>query len=439
MVVMGRKLSFLLVAVFMLWSLAAQAYEFESDRMYFGDIDFGGATVTIVAHFDNLVRFKEGGAEAGKLEEAKRLFNIGDIRLLQVGWGEVGQTCLNRYMAGESTWDIWRLPHQYFFDLATKGAFFDVSQILPESYFEKLPRITRDKNEMLALGGKKFHYSCGVPDDYGHSEFLVFNKDIFEREGLPSPYELYENNEWTWDVVEDLAKRATRDTDGDGTIDQWGFSFINPQYMIFANGGTITKFDETGRMIFSMDDEATIEALRRLNQWQNVDGLTVGDYQMTEFKQGRVAMAWMPFWQINPKEYEFAHGVLPPPRGPHMDECAFPSGVADAFFIPANAANPLALIALDNFLWPLDTYYEELDNAIRARVVDVESYRTFQDAIEKWDGNLAYYFNFLGSWWQADRPYGGVIQGVMSGKSPASVIAEFKPVAQAQIDEVFGY
>ena len=120
---MRPKLSFLLVLVLALSlaSVSALAADYTSDRMAFGDIDFGGATVTVVAHFDNLERFKEGGAEAGKLEEAKKLFNIGDIVLLQVGWGEVGETCLNRYMSGESTWDLWRLPHAYFFDLATKG------------------------------------------------------------------------------------------------------------------------------------------------------------------------------------------------------------------------------------------------------------------------------------------------------------------------------
>lgn len=435
---MKRMLSVLLVLVLMLASVAAQAADFTSDRMAFGDIDFGGATVTVVAHFDNLGRFKEGGVEAGKLEEAKKLFNIGDIVLLQPGWGDMGQVCLNRYMAGESTWDIWRLPHAFFFDLATKGAFFDVSQVVPESYFDTLPNITRDKNEMLALEGKRFHYSVGVPDDYGHSQFLVFNKDIFEREGLPDPYELYANGEWTWDVAEEIAKRATRDTDGDGVIDQWGFHWIDPLYMILSNGGTITKFDENGRMIFSMGEEATIEALRRLNQWQNIDGITQGDYQFLEFEQGRCAMAWMPFYEIYQNSaYEFDFGVLPFPHGPNIDHNVYPPGCADAFFIPANAENALALIALDNFLWPIETYYEELDNAIRSKVKDMESYQTFQEAIEKWDGNLAYYFNFLGAWYQADTPYGGVISGVMSGKSPAAVIAEWAPMAQAKIDEVF--
>lgn len=437
---MIRKLSFLLVAVLMLWTLTAQAYEFESDRMYFGDIDFGGATVTIVLHFNSYERFMEGGVEAGKLEEAKKLFNIGDIQFLQVGWGEMGETCLNRYMSGESTWDFWRLPHAFFFDLATKGAFFDVGKILPESYFDSMPRITAEKDAAITrgLGAQRYHFSIGVPDDYGHSLFVCFNKDMFEREGLPDPYELYEEGRWDWETVEDLAIRLTKDTDGDGVIDQFGFHWINPTYYIFANGGQIVKLDENGDMVFAMQDEAVYEALRTYHRWQNVLGLTTGDWQMLDFEQGKAAMAWMPFYEIHQVDYEFDFGVLPLPKGPHVDECVFPPGVGDGIFIPANAANPLAMVALDNFLWPVETYYEELDNAIRAKVSDVQAYQVFQEAIEKWDGRYASYFNFLGAYWDANTPFGGIITGVNDGRSPASVVAEYAQMAQAKIDEIYG-
>lgn len=438
---MKPKLSFLLVLVLALSlaSVSTLAGEFTSDRAAFGDIDFGGATVTIVCHFNSYQRFMEGGVEGGKIEEAKKLFNIGDVTVLQVGWGDVGQTCLNRYMAGESTWDIWRVPHAYFFDLATKGALFDVSQILPGSYFEKLPKITRERNESLAVGGKKFQFSCGVPDDYGHSLFFVYNKDAFEREGLPDPYELYLNDQWTWDVVEDIAKRATRDTDGDGAIDQWGFHWIDPAYLIFANGGAITRVDENGETVFAMGEEPTLEALRRYHQWQYVDGLVQGDYQFLEFAQGKTLMAWVPYYAINGgNNWNFNFGILPFPKGPHAKDYTYPQGTADHIFIPANAENPLALVALDNFLWELWAYEEELENSIRNKAKNMESYQILMEAVEKWDGSLAYWNNFLGPWYRASDPYGAIIGGVGSGKSPASVVAEWAPVAQAKIDEVYG-
>lgn len=423
----------LIVLVALFAGQTASAYV--SDRMDFGDIDFGGATVTFVLHHDNLAPFYEGGARAGRLEEAKELFNIGDIQVVQVDWAAVGEAALNRYLSGDSTYDIWRVPHNSFFQLATRGALFPVSTILPEEYFETLPRITQMKNERLPYDGELLHFSVGVPDDWGHAPFTVVNLDMWERENLGNPYELYRNGEWTWENIERIAQRATRDTDGDGVVDQWGFAFIDPMFMIFANGGAITRLDDDGRVVFAMGEPATLEALRTLNDWQNVQGISNGDWQMREFITGQTAMAIMPIWQINPDEYDFRHGVLPLPKGPHAEDYVFAPGVADAIFIPANAADPLALIALDNFLFPLEDYEEELEDWINVRAHDREAYSIMWEVLENVDGDAAYYHNFLGSWWEGDTPYGGVIGGIMGGGSAASVVGEFAPVAQAMIDE----
>jgi multiple sugar transport system substrate-binding protein len=47
-----------------------------------------------------------------------------------------------------------------------------------------------------------------------------FNIDILESAGLPTPYDLGAN--WNWDAVLDIAKRTTRDLNGDGKTDQYG-------------------------------------------------------------------------------------------------------------------------------------------------------------------------------------------------------------------------
>ena len=179
---------------------------------------------------------------------------------------------MNRYLSGDSTYDVWRLPHYAFFMLAPRGAFFPVDTILPPEYFEQLPRITQVKNERLRYDGHLLHFSAGVPDDYGHAPFAVVNLDMWERENLGDPIELYQNGQWTWETLERIAQRATRDTDGDGVIDQWGFAWLDPATWIFANGGAITRLNEDGKVVFAMDEPATLEALRILNDWQNVQG-----------------------------------------------------------------------------------------------------------------------------------------------------------------------
>lgn len=430
-----RKTRVVLATFLVLLMVSSAVMAYESDRMDFGPIDFGGATVTFVAHFDNLSAFYEGGARAGRLEEAKKLFNIGEIEIITVGWDEVGEFALNRYLSGDSQWDIWRLPHEHFFTLATRGAIYPVSDILPESYFEALPPITREKNQRLAYDGKLLHFSAGVPDDYGHAPFAVVNLDIFERENLPDPFELYENNEWNWENVEAIAKAATRDTDGDGVVDQWGFSDIDAAMMIFANGGAITRLDEDGKVWFSLDEPQALVALRTLNDWKNVQGIVGGGWQQTEWTTGRTAMALLPLWQISPAEYDFRHAVLPLPMGPDVDDYVFAPGVADALFIPRNSAYPLGMVALDNFLFPLEDYEETLEDYIRERVYDQVSYMVLHEAIRNVDGDAAYYHNFLGRPWESETPYGGVVSGVEGGATPASVAAEFKPKGQAMIDE----
>ncbi len=184
------------------------ALAYVSDRMDFGEIDFGGATVTFVLHHDHLADFREGGSRAGRLEEAKRLFNIGDIRIEQADWGVVGEVALNRYLSGDSRWDVWRLPHYAFFMLAPRGAFFPVDTILPPEYFEQLPRITQVKNERLRFDGHLLHFSAGVPDDYGHAPFTVVNLDMWERENLGNPIALYQAGQWTWETVERARPRG---------------------------------------------------------------------------------------------------------------------------------------------------------------------------------------------------------------------------------------
>ena len=68
-----------------------------------------------------------------------------------VGWGDVGDTALNRFMAGESKYDLWRTPFAYYWGLVSRGALFPVNEILPPEYFELLPKITRDRNYGVGL------------------------------------------------------------------------------------------------------------------------------------------------------------------------------------------------------------------------------------------------------------------------------------------------
>ena len=422
--------------------LASGAFAYTSDRMDFGEIDFGGETVYFLAHWDAIAQFEEGGGRAGVLQEAMELFNIGGYEKVTVGWGDVGDTALNRFMSGESKYDLWRVPFAYYWGLASRGALFPVNEILPEEYFEALPKITHDRNLELAFSGQLYFFSAGT-DDYGHATFVVFNKDLIEAEGLEDPYELYDRGEWTFEKLTEMARKATRDTDGDGIIDQYGLSNMDPKDLVYAYGGSITSRDADGKVYFSMNTEEAIAGLRQWVDWIKVDQIAsptaLASGGEAEWASGKYAFAFLPFYFIgNHDTWPFTHGILPWPKSPYTDEPRFLPGTADAWFVPANAEYPLGLIALDNYLFTIDNYYEDLDNYIAGRVADKKAYEILYTAVDNfWPED--YYMNFLGGRWDDSLPYGKVCGDINNDISPATTVAEVVSAAQAIIADMYGY
>ncbi len=63
------------------------------------------------------------------------------------------------------------------------------------------------------------------------------NADLFTKAGLSLP-----TRYWTWDDLKDASQALTKDTNGDGRIDQWGFvadGWPPPQMFIWQAGGDI--------------------------------------------------------------------------------------------------------------------------------------------------------------------------------------------------------
>lgn len=422
---------FLMVLGMFLASTSAFAYV--SDRMDFGEIDFEGETVTFVAHHNILENFEEGGIYSGRLEEAKELFNIGDIEMLIVDWGEVGNTALNRFMSGDSTYDYWKPPFGFYWGLASRGTLYPVNEILPEEYFDTLPKVIRDRNEQVGIKGQLFNFSA--TGGFGHASFVVFNQDLIAAEGLEDPYELYANGEWTFEKVTAMAQQVTRDTDGDGVIDQWGLSSSDPKNIVYAYGGAITRVDENGRIYYSLDELEAVAGLRQWNEWHNVD--QIADGGENEFAAGQIAIAFLPFYAIgNHDNWQFTHGILPYPQGPYTDQAAYLPGGSDCSLIPSNSEYPLGMIALDNFLWRLDMWEEDRDNWIADRIADKNSYGILIEAFDNfWPTD--YYMTFLGGRWDGDLPFGRVCGDIGSGVSPATAAAGVKDMAQSIIDDMF--
>jgi multiple sugar transport system substrate-binding protein len=70
-----------------------------------------------------------------------------------------------------------------------------------------------------------------------------YNKDLFDAAGLEYP-----QPGWTWDDFMEMGTALTQDTDGDGTIDQWGFTnngWPPPYIFVWQAGGELINEDFT--------------------------------------------------------------------------------------------------------------------------------------------------------------------------------------------------
>lgn len=153
-------------------------------------------------------------------------------------------------------------PDVYSFDLIqypyfnSIGAFRDITEeakALP--YFEEFPQ------QMLKLGMREDKIYA-LPSSIDLSS-LLWNKDLFKEAGLDP-----DKPPATWNELVEYGKKLTKDLDGDGVTDQWGFAIAGASggaYMfwflpvIWGNGGAMLS-DDGMEVVF--DSPQNIEAIQ---------------------------------------------------------------------------------------------------------------------------------------------------------------------------------
>ena len=69
-----------------------------------------------------------------------------------------------------------------------------------------------------------------------------------KRQDRPNlPYDLQAKGEWTWEALEDLAKRCTRDLDNDGVPDVYGIASFSKDFFrgcVFSNDAKFIGYED---------------------------------------------------------------------------------------------------------------------------------------------------------------------------------------------------
>lgn len=169
----------------------------------------------------------------------------------------------------------------------------DFNQYCSLGVLQNLDRIIEDdasfpKNDL-------FHPALEIGRDTNQSQYalpyevvptmLFVNKTLLEKEGIQMP-----RQDWTWEEFLDICSRITKDTDGDGRIDQfatYNYTWLNA---VNTSGGQI--FDDVTRS-FDFTNPEVLDSLRLMKE---LLALNQGEKVTQEdFDAGRVAFMPLTF------------------------------------------------------------------------------------------------------------------------------------------------
>lgn len=196
-------------------------------------------------------------------------------------------------------------PDLFMLEGVWAPAFTDFGLLAPlDDYIAQDPDFALEDIEPRLLEAFTFNGRLyGLPKDYS-TLALFYNPDMLARAGIQAP-------PGNWQELADMAARLTRDVNGDGVTDQYGFGigltldFVLP--FIWQNGGELMRAD--GRP--GLDDPRLVEALHFLQDMrrQGILGLPsdVGAaWNMDGFGRQGFAMTISGRWAVN-----FLAGAFP--------------------------------------------------------------------------------------------------------------------------------
>jgi hypothetical protein len=285
--------------------------------------------------------------------------------------------------------------------------------------------------------------------------FLGVNLDIITSIGAPNPAELYDRGEWTMDVFMDILRLATRDTTGDGYIDQYGISGQPNEILwglIASNGGIMVTED----FQYGFDHPGSMNALIYANQilgidktW-NYDPLSgVGFFDWNRhtyaFMEGRTCFFMGYIWLLpDGADAPFDYTAVPFPIGPgNTDGKTFFRSFDWGLAVPRGVQNPEEVFNVwfeyinwygDDFAmkdeadlaWPYSKFLRERD---AERIMDALSTQGRMDV-----GDLVF-VDGTGYTWIT----GAFAQAFFEGwGTPAQVVEEHRQHHQEMLETVFG-
>lgn len=146
---------------------------------------------------------------------------------------------------------------------------------------------------------------------------ICYNQKMFEKAGIPEKVKME-----TWDDLLDIARRNTKDLDGNQLIDQYGFCFSSltnrwPVFLLQNNGRFMSEDRSKSRMNSKENIEALDFCVDLMYKHQVSPIFSHGSNVLAEnlFMRERAAMILTTYYFMNEfRDHKIKWDILPPPK-----------------------------------------------------------------------------------------------------------------------------
>ncbi len=220
-----------------------------------------------------------------------------------------------------------KIPDVFFYNPAqvkayvNSGVLLDITEQVEGSEEIKLDDIWESGVDKYRYDGETLGEGAiyGLPKDLGPFA-LGYNKTMFEEAGIPLPDK---DKPYTWEEFISVAQKLTKDTNGDGKMDQYGTGFnVNWALQAFVWSNGADWIDESKTKV-TIDDPKFIEALQWFADHQNKYKITpsIGEAQTLDTYQ-RWMKGQLAFFPVGPwdmgafkEQLKFEYDLIPWPAG----------------------------------------------------------------------------------------------------------------------------
>lgn len=260
------------------------------------------------------------------VKEVEDKYNV-EIQFVNLTYDGIQESINTSILAGHPDVDIYEVDLSFGIPAALNGFATNLQDVLPADNDLFHDQVVFSQVDIGKNDGVYLFQSNSGEMLLANTYMLAYNKQMLDEVGLEDPNALYERGEWTWDKWREYMLALTRDTDGDGVTDvygygsRWDFLVYN---LLMSNGTGIATSD-----VENLSSPEVTEVLDFIYNMYNVDKVANPwnaedfNYNQNCYMDGRVAFwidaAWISSAN-NDAGLEFDVVWCPWPIGPSGDE-----------------------------------------------------------------------------------------------------------------------